>query len=179
MPLAAGSQVPFTRLDHSDPETQQILTDLYNKLAQVQARLQKIESYQGGEQTPWSSDIDGAGHSLDNVSQIGIGTASPAYALDIAGDCNLTGHYFRSGVQLSIGLQSVVTASRAAGAVYQNTSGKTLFIMTCWNLGGKSSTISALSDTLNPPTTEVAQIADQSNLPATVELFFMVLPGYY
>jgi RNA polymerase sigma-70 factor (ECF subfamily) len=31
----------------------------------------------------------------------GVGTASPQYPLDVNGDLNITGHYFRNGVQLS------------------------------------------------------------------------------
>jgi len=108
--------------------------------------------------TPWTSNIDGGGNSLSNVA-----------------DVSITGHFYRNGVQLSISSQNVVTATRAANTVYQNTTGKTMFIMTCWDLGGRNSTLSALSDSANPPTTEVAQIADSSTSSTTVELFFMVL----
>jgi hypothetical protein len=103
--------------------------------------------------------------------------SGPAYAVDVVGDVNVTGHFYRAGVQLAISNQNVATASRAAGVVYLNNTGKTMFVMTCWNLGGKSSTLNALSDAANPPTTQVAQIADQSTSITTVELFFMVLPN--
>ena len=95
----------------------------------------------------------------------------------MVGDINVTGHYYRSGVQLSINNQNVATASRAPGTVYNNNTGKTMFVLTCWNLGGKNSTINVLSDTANPPTTQVAEIADQSTSVTTVQLFFLVLPG--
>jgi hypothetical protein len=132
-----------------------------------------------GSITPWTSDVDAAGFHLQNAGQIGVATATPNYPLDVVGDINISGHYRRGGVQLSISNQSVLTASRAANTVYQNTTGKTMFIMTCWDLGGRNSTLSGLSDSANPPTTEVAQIADTSTSSTTVELFFMVLPNNF
>jgi hypothetical protein len=128
--------------------------------------------------TPWTTDVDAAGFKLVNLGRAGVGTAGPNYGIDVIGDINVSGHYYRAGVQLAINNQNVTTASRAAGTVYLNNTGKTMFVLTCWNLGGKNSTISALSDTANPPTTEVAQVADQSTSTTTVELFFMVLPNY-
>jgi hypothetical protein len=41
-------------------------------------------------QTPWQSNIDGAGHSLTNISALGIGTASPQARLDSAGMIRIT-----------------------------------------------------------------------------------------
>jgi hypothetical protein len=108
-----------------------------------------------------------------------VGNSAPAYQIDVTGDVNISGHYFRSGVQLSINNQSVVTASRSAGTTYLNNTGKTMFVIICWDLGGKNSTISALSDGTNPPTTEIAQVADASASATTVELFFMVLANNY
>jgi hypothetical protein len=131
-----------------------------------------------GSITPWTADVDAAGFKLLNLGAAGVGTAGSIYAVDVAGDVNVSGHYYRAGVQLAINTQNVATASRAAGTVYLNNTGKTMFVLTSWNLGGKNSTLSALSDTANPPTTEVAQIADQSTSVTTVELFFLVLPNY-
>jgi hypothetical protein len=131
-----------------------------------------------GSTTPWTSNVDAAGYELHNPSRIGVGMSGPAYAVDVVGDVNVTGHFYRAGVQLAISNQNVATASRAAGVVYLNNTGKTMFVLTSWNLGGKNSTLSALSDTANPPTTGVAQIADQSTSVTTVELFFLVLPNY-
>jgi hypothetical protein len=130
-----------------------------------------------GPASPWSSNVDAAGFQLQNAGSIAVGKTTPGYAVDVTGDVNVTGHFYRAGVQLSITNQNVVTASRAAGTVYSNGTGKTLFVMTCWDLGGKNSTISALSDAANPPTAQVAQVADTSTSATTVELFFMVLPG--
>jgi hypothetical protein len=132
-----------------------------------------------GPATPWTQNVDAAGYQLENAGKIGVGISGPQYAIDVAGDVNVSGHFYRAGVQLAITNQSVVTASRAAGVAYQNTTGKVMFVMTCWDLGGKNSTISALSDAAAAPTTEVAQIADTSTSSTTVELFFMVLNGNY
>jgi len=63
--------------------------------------------------------------------------------------------------------------------VYQNTSGKTLFVNTFWNLGGKNSTLTCVSDAVDPPTTTVAQINSNATAQSVVQLFFMVLPNYY
>jgi hypothetical protein len=111
--------------------------------------------------------------------KVGIAQSAPAYALDINGDVNVLGHFYRNGIQLSISSQAVVTGSRAAGVTYENTTGKTMFVMSCWNLGGKNSTINALTDTANPPITMVAEVADTSNSATTVQVFFMVLAGSY
>ena len=119
-------------------------------------------------QTPWAQDIDAAGHQLNNAGGIHVN-----------GDVDITGHYYRNGVQLSISTQNVVTASRAANTVYQNTTGKTMFLSVCWNLVGTAATLSLLSDSSNPPTTTVAQIADASPQSFTGQLFCLVLPGNY
>jgi hypothetical protein len=131
-----------------------------------------------GSPSPWTSNVDAAGYQLHNVSRVGVGVTTPGYALDVAGDVSISGHFYRNGIQLAYTNQNVATAARTAGTVYVNNTGKTLFVITCWNLGGKNSTISALSDTANPPVTEVAQIADASASTTTVELFFLVLAGY-
>lgn len=48
-----------------------------------------------GSQTPWMSTIDGAGHILQNVGQIGVGKVpSPTYSIDTTGDI-VTGGIFR------------------------------------------------------------------------------------
>ena len=51
--------------------------------------------------------------------------------------------------------QNDVTGSRTSGAVYQNTTGKTMFITVCCSLGTGPTGIVAYSDSTNPPTTTV------------------------
>jgi hypothetical protein len=80
---------------------------------------------------------------------------------------------------LPITSQSVVTGSRAAETVYQNTTGKTLCVSTCWNLAGNNSALSAHSDAANPPTTEVGRVSDSSPQAEMEQLFVVVLPGNY
>jgi hypothetical protein len=75
--------------------------------------------------------------------------------------------------------QNVVTGSRVAGTVYQNTTGKVLWVSTCWNLAGTTSAITALSDASNPPTTEVGHSSDSSPQAVNDQLFLIVLPGNY
>jgi hypothetical protein len=99
--------------------------------------------------------------------------------VDANGNINITGHFQRNGVDLAITNQSVVTASRAAGVVYQNTTGKTMFILACWDLAAKNSTLRFVSDTTTTPSIEVAQIADASPNGVIVEMFCLVLPNYY
>jgi len=51
-----------------------------------------------------------------NTGNVGILTDSPAFTLDIAGDCNITGTYFVNGVPLSVG-GAVSTVFGRSGAV--------------------------------------------------------------
>src|SRR5215831_16232549 len=75
----------------------------------------------------------------------------------------------------SITVQNVVTGSRAANTVYQNTTGKALWICTSWNMSGSGSAMSLLSDASNPPVTEVARIANASPQADTEQMFAIVL----
>lgn len=51
--------------------------------------------------------------------------------------------------------QNDVTGSRAYNTVYQNTTGKVMFISAC-GIGTQASTIILLTDSSNPPTTQVS-----------------------
>ncbi len=42
-------------------------------------------------QTPWQSDIDGVGHALRNVSQLGVGTANPLVTVEAGTNPNFVG----------------------------------------------------------------------------------------
>lgn len=76
-----------------------------------------------------------------------------------------------------ISTQSVVTGSRSFGTVFQNTTGKAMFV-NVWSgpLGGSpSNTLEALTDASNPPTTVVNHTltTDQQSIG------FWVLPGNF
>ena len=74
--------------------------------------------------------------------------------------------------------QNIVTGSRAANIAYQNTAGKGMLVSACWDLAGKTTTLSFLSDAANPPTTEVARIADIAPQTGNIaQVFTMVLAG--
>jgi hypothetical protein len=107
------------------------------------------------------------------------GQSSPTYPLDVAGDVNVSGHYYRAGIPIAIATQAVVTGSRAAGVVYQNTTSKTLFVVATWNLAGTNSTIDFVCDASNPPTTLISQISYAQPQVVISQLFCMVLPNYY
>jgi hypothetical protein len=52
----------------------------------------------GTSQTPWLSNIDGGGFQLGNVAKIGVGIASPGYAVDVFGNINcVSGYYYTNG----------------------------------------------------------------------------------
>lgn len=71
--------------------------------------------------------------------------------------------------------QNVVTAQRAAGVIYQNTSGKSMFVTITGNISSASS-ITAFSDATLNPNTEVGAV----NIVATkVPISFMVLNNNY
>lgn len=77
--------------------------------------------------------------------------------------------------------QTNATSSRVLGTVYQNTSGKTMFISVCVGNGGAGvGATSAQTDSSNPPTTTVTQM---NNNPAAVggdsSMSFMVLNNNY
>lgn len=73
--------------------------------------------------------------------------------------------------------QNVVTGSRASGIVYQNTTGKTMFVAVTVTTSTSAGTGTAVSDTNPAPSTVVGYRA--STEAATAPLFFIVLPGSY
>ena len=76
--------------------------------------------------------------------------------------------------------QNVATASRAAGVVYQNTSGKAMYVAISWDLSAKSCELSFRTDAANPPVTEVARVADTSPSGTVLkQIVAVVLAGNY
>jgi hypothetical protein len=77
-------------------------------------------------------------------------------------------------------VQAVVTASRAVGTVYRNTSARPMFVTSSfYYTGAIADVLHVYSDASNPPTTEVAKMnmAGADNVP--IPISFVVLPGNY
>jgi len=73
--------------------------------------------------------------------------------------------------------QTVVTGVRAIGTVYQNTTGRAIFVSVTAQ-GTLGNNLSALTDGANPPTTTVKYVtAAVTNY--GIPLDFIVLPGSY
>jgi len=53
-------------------------------------------------QTPWVTNIDGAGYQLANVSRVGVAMV-PGYPLDVTGDINYSGTLRKNGAPVSFG----------------------------------------------------------------------------
>lgn len=76
------------------------------------------------------------------------------------------------------GTQNDVTASRALNTVFQNTTGKTMFISITVGASSGVSDYTVLSDASNPPISPVAQTTFNTNT-ASLVLSFMVLNGNF
>jgi hypothetical protein len=129
---------------------------------------------------------------ISSAGLVGI-NKTPSYGLDIAGDCNLSsGYVYRiNGVAISSGVstQNAVTASRALGTTYQNTTGKPMLVcisvQVSGGIAGGSGGAYAQTDSANPPTTTIGQSMVPStsggtpNGTTTASLSFWVLPNNY
>jgi hypothetical protein len=117
---------------------------------------------------------------LTNSGRLGIGNSAPGYALDVTGDVNCSGAFRVGGVALATGggptTQTVV--SRALATVYQNATGKPMYVSAQIGINATSSTVQAKTDGANPPTTVVSEFAN-STVTNWTTLFFIVLPGNY
>jgi hypothetical protein len=120
---------------------------------------------------------------LLNPSGGAVGIAkTPAYALDIAGDCNVTGSFRINGSPISGGgitTQSNVTGSRAQGTVYQNTTGKPMFVSVT-SVVNANSYMQLQTDNSNPPSTIVCAVTNSNtSLTATMTTSGWVIPGAF
>ena len=75
-------------------------------------------------------------------------------------------------------VQEVVTSSRAIGTVYQNTTGKPLYVYVFASSGVPSSELAINSDSSNPPTTRLS-FGATTGFGGAASLFAVILPGNY
>lgn len=76
-------------------------------------------------------------------------------------------------------VQNVVTGARAIGTVYQNTTGRPMFVGITASSNTLGAGINGYADSNSAPTTLVAQIAEPIAGGYQVYLCFWVLPGNY
>jgi len=118
-----------------------------------------------------------------SIGNVGINKASPGYPLDITGDCNISGTYRVNGVPLSGGgggitTQNVVSASRALGTIYQNTSGKPMMVAVT-AIAANGGSLIGVTDSASSPTTVVISAQNASATGMNIAVSFWVLPGNY
>jgi hypothetical protein len=115
---------------------------------------------------------------------IALGTTQPAYALHVAGDCNLSaGSVYRiNGVPIS-GSGGISTQNTnpgtALGSVYQNTTGKPVFHTVSVSMNSSSGNLIATTDSSSSPSTPVASTSNFSSGFTNMSISFWVLPGNY
>ena len=93
----------------------------------------------------------------------------------VNGNVNVAGGYFVNGVPLATGaISTIASPSRALNTVYQNTTGKTLYVSVACTIPGGAN-ISSLVGTANPPGTT----AGLTGGGGWGTLFFIVLAAYF
>lgn len=76
-----------------------------------------------------------------------------------------------------VSTQAVVTGTRTTNIVYQNTSGKTMYV--CVTLAIVQCSVVVYTDAAAAPVTEVTRLETNESSQDTRQLFFIVLPGNY
>lgn len=116
---------------------------------------------------------DAGGSWLMTVAQNGSGISA-------RGNCNITGQYLVNGVPISGGPTNFAYGNRALNTVYQNSTGKAVFVTVTIYFTQLNQAATAYCDGGNPPGTVVARNATSDSGWATTWAFsFIVLPGYY
>jgi hypothetical protein len=113
---------------------------------------------------------------------VAVGKTAAGYALDVSGDCNISGTFRVNGTPLATGGGSFTTqtnqfGSRALGTNYQNTSGKVMFlaVMVIITVGNN---VVAFADAASNPSTQVGGAAWTAG-GGSATVCFMVLPGNF
>lgn len=136
--------------------------------------------------TSLQSWVGGAGGNLHlNVlgGAVGInkGAANPAYALDITGDCNVTGSFRVGGVAIPTSSSAVTTKDTTVitiGTVYQNTTGKPMFVHYTGTVGVGSSA-NLITDTSASPTTIASSVSNGGSSNQWMNVSGWILPAHY
>ena len=113
---------------------------------------------------------------------VGIGKAAPAFNLDVQGSVNCTAGYYVNGAALPTGggVTTQTKPARAIGGIYQNTTGKAMFVSVSFNAFNQILLI-AYSDASASPATIVAWAGsgNSTQVQLSWNLSFWVLPGNY
>jgi hypothetical protein len=121
---------------------------------------------------PWATSL-----SINrSTNSVGIGTQTPAYRLDVAGDVNITGTFRVNGSPIAGGgsaFTNTTVPSRTLGTTYQNTTGKVMLVVV---FAGGVVTYTVKCDANSAPTTAIF-IGSSSNL--GIPIIFIVQPNYY
>jgi hypothetical protein len=131
-------------------------------------------------QTPWESDIDGAAHSLTNVSKIGVSTGTPAYPVDVVGGVNCSDAFTVNGTPMaSVTGLSPTGNNWVLGTIYQNAFKLPMFLTTTWDLEGNGDSVRVDVGATSPPTTNAGSLTDSASEGIRMQLFVIILPGWY
>lgn len=101
-------------------------------------------------------------------------------SLTASTNIDIGGNYYINGVPLAFGgaITTFTKPSRAAGAVYQNTTGKPMFVTATIEMQAGYG-FTAWCDGSNPPGTQVGSALASGVPAASVPVSFWVLPGYF
>jgi hypothetical protein len=114
--------------------------------------------------------MTGASAATQLMSISGTGAVTISNGLAVTGSFTVNGAAVGGGISVC----NIVTGSRAFNTVYQNTTGKPMWVSVTGNFSGTN--YMAQADTANPPGGGVAWIGGSSSLN---QITWWVLPGYY
>src|SRR5215469_11493872 len=118
---------------------------------------------------------------ITSAGNVGIGTTSPNQALHVNGNCNIAGHYQVNSVPISTGDAPTTQGNSGYGfnTVYQNTTGKALYLCVMAQPLQASSYLQVYTDGSSSPSTLVATGGTGGSYFPYVYLQWIVLPNNY